>query len=112
MKQLDPEGLLAEARTRTGLSDFGPGHFREPLEVLTRSMREEAQLHAMGLAVQSERLVNALANRLRRIELLRRHPEIADEQVEVGVVILGLPRTGSTLLQRLLAATPQTTAPL
>lgn len=103
---------MAEAKARTGLSEFGPGHFREPLDVLTRSMREEAQLNTMGLAVQSERLVNALANRLLRIALMRRHPEIAEEQVEVGVVIAGLPRTGSTLLQRLLAATPQTTAPL
>lgn len=112
MSELDPDALMAEAAARTGLSDFGPGHFREPLEVLTRSMREEAQLNAMGRAVQSERLINALANRLRRIELMRRRPEIAAERVEVGVVIAGLPRTGSTMLQRLLAATPQTTAPL
>jgi Sulfotransferase family len=111
MTLLDPAALLAAAEARTGLGNFGPAHFREPLEVLTRSMREEARLNAMGLAVQSERLVNALANRLRRIELLRQHPEIAEEKVEVGVVIAGLPRTGSTMLQRLLAATPQTTAP-
>lgn len=111
MSRLDPAALMAEAQSRTGLSEFGPDQFREPLEVLTRSMREEAQLNAMGLAVQSERLVNALANRLRRIELMQRHPEIAEERVDVGVVIAGLPRTGSTMLQRLLAATPQTTAP-
>jgi LPS sulfotransferase NodH len=111
MNQLDPAELLAQAQARTGLTDFGPDMFRQPLEVLTRSMREEARLNAVGLAVQSERLVNALANRLRRIELMQRHPEIAGERVEVGMVIAGLPRTGSTLLQRLLAATPQTTAP-
>lgn len=111
MNLLTPEALLQAARERTGLDDFGPDRFLEPLGVLCRSLNEEAQLNAMGVAVQGERITNALANRLRRIDLLRRHPEILDEQVAVGAIIIGLPRTGSTMLQRLLAAAPNATAP-
>lgn len=109
---LTSDRLMAEARSATGLSDFGPDHFREPLDVLTRAMREEAQLNPHGLATHAARLTNALENRLRRVELVKRHPEIADEDVSVGVVIVGLPRTGSTMLQRLLASSPQATATL
>jgi len=102
--------LMAAARQATGLDDFGPNHFLEPLEVLTASMRDEAQLNERGLAAHTARLENALANRLRRVDLMRRVPAIAEEQVDVAVVIVGLPRTGSTMLQRLLGASPKATA--
>lgn len=107
---LTVNNLMAEARRRTNLADFGPEVFLEPLSVLVDSMREEAQLSPAGLAAQSERLINALSNRLRKQQLLREHPEIGDEQVEIAAAIVGLPRTGSTMLHRLLAASPQLTA--
>ena len=107
---LDADALMARARTNTGLDDFGPDHFMEPLQVLLRSMREEADLTPAGVEMQGGRVVNALENRLRRQALMKAHPEIADETVEVGAIIVGLPRTGSTLLHRLLAASPRATA--
>lgn len=110
LDQLDADALMARARAGTGLADFGPDHFREPLGVLLASMRSEACLNEAGAAMHAGRIVNALENRLRRVDLVKRHPEILEEQVDVGVVIVGLPRTGSTMLQRLLAASPQATA--
>ncbi|MBY0510396.1 MAG: sulfotransferase [Rhodospirillaceae bacterium] len=97
------EALLAEARKRTGLSDFGDPWFREPLRILLDSMAREAQLNAMGARIQSERLITGLVNRLKIEDFLKRHPAIADEPVNVGAVIVGLGRSGSTMLQRLLA---------
>jgi hypothetical protein len=108
--EFEADGLMAHARERTGLADFGPDHFREPLDVLLRAIREEAQLNDAGAAVHRERIVNALANRLRKQALFARHPEIREQEVDVAVVIVGLPRTGSTMLHRLLAASPRMTA--
>jgi len=110
LAQLEPDALMARAKANTGLDDFGPDHFLEPLTVLTRSMREEADLNEAGIQMQGGRIVNALENRLRRQALMKAHPEIADEKVEVGAIIVGLPRTGSTMLHRLLAASPRATA--
>ena len=110
LAELEPDALMARAKANTGLDDFGPGHFLEPLTVLTRSMREEADLNEAGIQMQGGRIVNALENRLRRQALMKAHPEIADEKVEVGAIIVGLPRTGSTMLHRLLAASPRATA--
>jgi hypothetical protein len=107
---LDSAKLMERAVISTGLGDFGPDHFVEPLTVLTKAMREEAQLNEAGLSMQSGRIVNALENRLRRIALMKAHPEIADQQVKVAALIVGMPRTGSTMLHRLLAASPQATA--
>lgn len=107
---LSPRRLMGRACHSTGLQDFGPDHFLEPLEVLTRAMSEEAELNEMGVETHAVRLLNALENRLRKVELMKRHPEIGEEEVDVGVVIVGLPRTGSTMLQRLLASSPKATA--
>ena len=104
------ENIADQAQARTGLNDFGPTHYEEPLEILIRSINEEAQLTDSGLAAQTERLTNALSNRLRKQHLLQTSPEILDETVSVAVVITSLPRTGSTMLQRLLGASPSLTA--
>jgi hypothetical protein len=51
--------------------------------------------------------VDALWNRLRVVDYYKQHPEVADEQVERPLVILGLPRTGTSLASYLLDQDPQ-----
>jgi Sulfotransferase family len=111
-ESLRVEDLLAAARQRTGLDDFGDDWFVEPLTVLTSSLAAHARLSDLGLELTRRRLTALLGDRLRARALRRRHPEIADLEVPVAAVICGLPRTGSTLLHRMLAATPRLTATL
>jgi hypothetical protein len=101
---LEVEAILAEAERRTGLHDYGDPAFREPLERLMRSLREEARLNAVGRAMQFERNVGLLVNRLRTEEGYRRHPEIEHERIERPLVIVGLARTGTTMLHRMMAS--------
>ncbi len=102
--------LRAAATDKTGLDDFGDDWFDEPLGVLVRSLSEEARLSELGHQMTRRRLVALLVDRLRLRELVRTHPAISDEQVTVAAEICGLPRTGSTLLHRLLASSPQLTS--
>jgi hypothetical protein len=104
--------LLAAARERSGLSDYGDEWFVEPLTVLVGALNEEARLSELGLELTRRRLTALLADRLRLRALQAEHPEIADIEVSVAAEICGLPRTGSTLLHRLLAASPQLTSTL
>jgi hypothetical protein len=104
---LEVAAVLAEAERRTGLSDFGDPAFRDPLERLLRSLREEARLNAVGRAMQFERNVGLLVNRLRTEDAYRRHPEIADERIDRPLVIVGLARTGTTMLHRMMASDPR-----
>lgn len=106
----DQAALLAAARQRSGLDDFGDTWFLEPMARFIEAANAEARLTPEGIAAQTEVIVKGLVSRLRMTEDLRRHPEIRDERVEVAAVILGLPRTGSTIFQRLLAAAPGMTA--
>jgi hypothetical protein len=99
----DLPGVIADARLKEGLDDFGPGAFEEPLGVLLDSYAG-AGLNEMGTHLLRGGAVHSLRMRLRAQEWVRRHPEIADEEVADPVVVVGMMRSGTTLLQRLLAA--------
>jgi len=104
------EALTDEARRRTGLDDFGSAGFVEPMQMLLKSIREEARLSEMGRIIQFENIVNLLSIRLSTTEAIKRHPEILDEKVTVAATIVALHRTGSTLTHRMLSSAPSMTA--
>lgn len=104
--RLQPGEMLAAAEQRTGLSDWGDPAFRERLDVLCASLRDEAGLSDTGIAVAYEQVVQNLVNRLRLEALIAAHPEIEDIPIERPIIICGLPRTGTTHLHNMLAADP------
>lgn len=104
--ELNVEKLIANARRKTGLQDFGDEGFREPLTVLVNAINREAQLTPLGKLIQKNRLESALAVRLRAEALCRQHPDILALPLGKIIVIAGLQRTGTTTLHRLLAADP------
>jgi len=95
--------LLERARRATGLQEFDDPDPEQPLEVLTRALRDEARLNAGGRYYWSERLLGILMTRLSAHEWFRRHAEILEERIHAPLIILGLTRTGTTLLQRLIS---------
>ena len=103
---LELDDLLAAAREKAGVAEFEDESFLEALEVLLPSLRGEARLNDVGLGTQHARIVDSLATRLTTEEHVRRHPEILDEDLGDPVVIVGLMRTGTTRLHRLLGSAP------
>ncbi len=102
--------VLREASNRTGLDDFGGRDFLEPLGILLCSLEEEGRLTVAGRTSLMERIIGLLVNRLRLQYWLAKHPEILEEQIDDPLVIVGFPRTGTTMLQRLMASDPRATA--
>jgi hypothetical protein len=103
---LQTEALLAEARRRAGLQDLGPQWILESLGAYVHALRTEGNLTAGGAIYTADIIIRSLVNRLRMMEAIRLHPEILAEDLKVLAAIIGLPRTGSTLLQRILASVP------
>jgi Sulfotransferase family len=102
--QLRSEAVLAAARTRTGLSDFGAADFRERLDLLCEEWDADRPLTAMHRAVLFGYLARYASNRLLIHDTLKRHPQILDEKIDRPVIVTGLPRSGTTHLVNLLAA--------
>jgi len=102
----DEHSILDEARHQTGLHDFGGDEFREPLRRLLHTYETEARLTLLGRIVARADTISLLANRLRLAEDRRRHPGIAAQSIRRPLFIVGLPRTGSTMLHHLLAQDP------
>ena len=96
--------LIKKASKLTNLKDFGDPLHLNGLEKLCYSLQEEAQLNTIGKIAQHSRLSGILINRLRFQKDLKDYPEIKKELIASPVVIIGLPRTGSTMTHRLLSA--------
>jgi len=103
---VDEDSLLELARRRTGLTDFGDEEFREPLQVLADALESEAGLTPVGRVSARTVLSQLLTTRLYTQELLTRHPEIRELPVRSPIIIVGLPRTGTTHLHNLLCQDP------
>jgi hypothetical protein len=101
----DPEDLIQEAKSATGLADFGPEDFREPLGVLCRTY-DVNPWDERGRKRNRRRVLGLLATRLRVQEALRKHPEIRERPLSKPMVLTGLPRSGTSALFNLLAADP------
>ncbi len=106
LADLDAQGLIGTADASVRLSDYGDYSPHQPLEVLVRALESEASLNMLGRLTASREILRLLRNRLflQRDRLI--HPEIARERVERPLFILGLPRSGTTLLHALLAQDP------
>jgi len=103
----DLSDALHEAAIRTtGFEDFGDDEYREGFAVLMHALEEEADLSPMGRAVAAHMTVNALASRLHAERGWRDHSACLDAGIEGPLVIVGLPRTGTTALHHLLAHDP------
>jgi hypothetical protein len=103
---LDEESLLRSAMENTGLSDFGDDDWREPFRLLISDLEETADLHFFGRVMTRSDLLVHLEGRLRVIDWCKRHPEVEEEVIEAPVFIIGLPRSGTTIMQEILGADP------
>jgi hypothetical protein len=111
LPSLREEALLAAATRQTGLRDFGPDSFRPGLRQLLAALEGDAALNVMGRVMARGQILACLATRLQLVEHRKRHPEIADERIERPLFVLGLPRTGTTILYGLLAQDPAHRSP-
>jgi hypothetical protein len=105
--------LMARACAQTGLDDFGDPARNNGLDHLIASINEESWTgmteKARALAV--DYLVHQLVVRLELIEDRKSHPEIGEHRIEAPLIVVGPPRSGSTLLHTLLSLDPDSRAP-
>lgn len=100
-RKLDVDSITKKAQRRTGFKDAGSGMHVEGMHQLVKAVNR-SPVTDFGKFTSTGFGVDALSNRLRLVEYLKRHPEVEDVKIERPVFIVGFPRTGTTLLQNLL----------
>jgi hypothetical protein len=96
------DDVIDRAKAQTGLSDFGGDSWREGLEVLVGAAETEARFNDFGERSFYDSLVRPLVNRLEIEGWYTRHPEIDEQDVEIELLGVGFPRTGSTALSHMI----------
>jgi hypothetical protein len=110
--RLNRDRLVGESIEKAGSDDFGEPTWAEGLDRLLDSFINDARLSEVGVEVAAMDVVSGLSNRLAITAWRSAHPEIATAPVERPIVIVGQPRTGTTILFDLLAQDPGFRAPL
>lgn len=101
---LTPQSILAQAREEVGLDDFGPEDFHERLALLCDEWRSDTGLLNIGRLSLRNKLLQHARSRLLIQDVLTRHPEIHAIEIAEPIIVVGLPRSGTTHLLNLMAA--------
>ncbi|MFC2176104.1 sulfotransferase [Bacteroidota bacterium] len=99
---LDAKVIIRKAERKTGLSDLGnnahePGMSEALKSINSMPISPFGKLSSTGFAVE------ALSNRLKLVDYLKHNPKVLETKVNRPLFIIGFPRTGTTLIQNLLA---------
>jgi hypothetical protein len=103
--------VIETAKRRCGLDDFGGGDFFEGLSRLIDSCQREAQLNLIGRIVLRADLIRILSSRLLIQRDRKVYPSIVRQEIREPLFIVGLPRSGTTVLHTLLASDPEHRVP-
>src|SRR5262245_43017738 len=110
--RLDADAIAEWCRTATGLDDFGDTGFLSRLELIVGFMRENPDLQTEDRQRGAiEDLVQLGAYRLMLERDWQEEPEIRRQRIERPLIVIGIPRAGTTLLHSLLAEDPAGRAP-
>lgn len=104
---LDVERLKAAAARRARLEDFGDPRYADGLDALVQSARRDARFNTLGKIVFEQSVVRQLANRLIWVDAQKTRASYFQTPLKPPIIIIGQPRTGTTLLHRLLALDPR-----
>lgn len=104
--KLSSSYFINQAMEKTGLDDFGGQTFKEGLDALINSLNNDIDQTDGTAAYFNNQILQLLVNRIEITQLVKEYPEILDGKIEEPVFIVGLPRSGTTILQTLLAMDP------
>lgn len=102
--ELSSDSILREARQVTGLEDFGCEDYLKRLELLCEEWAGDRGLVNLGRLSLRNKLLQHARSRLLIEDVLSRHPEIHQVEINAPIIVAGLPRSGTTHLLNLMAA--------
>ena len=114
-QQIVADALVEQAMKDTRIASFDSDSYREGLDVFINDFNKgiaKGIYTDAGIQRARDDSLHYLRNRLKVAEYLRQHPELLERKIERPVFVMGVPRTGTTLMSNLLAADPARRSPL
>ncbi len=111
-RPLSSEDLHRLATKKTGLTDFGSPSYKQGFHRLLESLNEEARLTPLGKLIARQETVNALKHRLQLEAHHQQHPEIGAAPIRSPIIMMGMGRSGTSILHELLALDPNNRVPM
>ena len=109
---LDIDAMIAEAVEQAGSDDLGDtDDFARRLGAYVAAIEADTDLTQLAHTTLRGRIVRLLRNRISLADLIRRYPEIESIEIERPIIVVGMPRSGTTHLVNLLAADRRRRAP-
>jgi hypothetical protein len=102
-----PDDVFKLASQRTGLSEIDSDSWREGLAIILDELNTSSAFTPHGREHVLNDATNALGRRMQVHDYIQSHPEVLDTPVERPLIILGMPRTGTTVISYLLDQDPQ-----
>jgi hypothetical protein len=97
--------MLEEAIAQAGVDDLSfTDDFGDRLHAFVAAIEADTGLTQLGRNTLRSRVVRLLRNRLSLTDLLKRYPEIRSIPIEKPIIVVGMPRTGTTHLVNLIAS--------
>lgn len=106
LPSLNFESICAKAAERAQSTNFGSDSYREPLQIYLDAVASEAEQNTFGRIAVQQMLIASLANRIKLNDWMQKNPAAKNEKIKKPWIILGLPRTGTSLLSILLGLNP------
>jgi len=110
-RPLRADELLESALSRGKRRDFAERSFVDPLAHLLEACNEEADLSVFGIRALRIDVLRCLRSLLHFDEIEAACPSVLSRPIRAPVFITGMPRSGTTLLHRLILQDPSTIAP-
>jgi len=104
--------ILKKAMKQSGFDTFGDNPDYEGLQVLVASIEHQARLNTIGRLTCQRMFTGFMSNRLQLENWFKNHPDELDQKITKPIFIIGLPRTGTTILHNLMWQDPGNRAPL
>ena len=111
LPSLNFDDIHKKAQKKTGLTDCGDIDYVAGLKQLIKSTEKEAKLSQIGRIAAKSALIDNLANRMLMVDFVKRNPAVKEEVIAQPMFIMGLPRTGTTILHAIIAEANEHRAP-
>ncbi len=110
--KLDADAIIAKARKRAGFDGPMPGHTETGMRILIKSIKEEGGANPFGALAAKTLFERTLYGRFKMEQVLAANPDIEKAEIKEPVFIIGMPRTGTTILHAMMHEDPANRSPL